>query len=233
LNVGSGAPEIVTGARDGCVKIWDPRQSVPVASVEPAATSSRRECWAVGFGNSFNDEERCVAAGYDNGDLKMLDLRTTKLRWETNVKSGIVCVEFDRKDIAMNKLLVTTLEARFRVFDLRTFHSTEGYASVAEKAHKSTVWAGRHLPQFREVFMTAGGNGSLNLYQYSYPPERSVKDENGEPRGVPGTVKALQSKKLCDQPIVSFDWHSDKCGVCVMSCLDQNVRVAMVTKLKF
>lgn len=30
LNVGSGAPEIVTGSRDGCVKVWDVRQKEPV-----------------------------------------------------------------------------------------------------------------------------------------------------------------------------------------------------------
>jgi WD40 repeat protein len=32
LNVGFGAPEIVTGSRDGCVKVWDIRQKEPVVS---------------------------------------------------------------------------------------------------------------------------------------------------------------------------------------------------------
>lgn len=40
-------------------------------------------------GNSFNDVERFVAAGYDNGDIKMFDLRMMSLKWETNVKSGV------------------------------------------------------------------------------------------------------------------------------------------------
>ena len=26
LNIGNGALEIVTGGRDGCVRVWDPRQ---------------------------------------------------------------------------------------------------------------------------------------------------------------------------------------------------------------
>lgn len=31
------------------------------------------------IGNSFNDDERCVLAGYDNGDVKLFDLRTNKV----------------------------------------------------------------------------------------------------------------------------------------------------------
>lgn len=30
LDIGNGAPEILTGSRDGCVKLWDPRQNTPV-----------------------------------------------------------------------------------------------------------------------------------------------------------------------------------------------------------
>ena len=33
--------------------------------------SSKRECWAVSAGNCFDQEERMVAAGYDNGDVKV------------------------------------------------------------------------------------------------------------------------------------------------------------------
>lgn len=163
---GSGAPELVTGGRDGCVHVWDPRQKDrAVASLEPAEGQRAPDCWAVAFGNSYNDEERCVCAGYDNGDVKLFDLRTNTLRWEANVKNGVCCVEFDRKNIEMNKLVVTCLESKFRVYDMRTYNPDSGYASLTETAHKSTIWAGRHLPQNREVFMTTGGNGSLNLYK--------------------------------------------------------------------
>ena len=40
-------------------------------------------------------------------------------RWETNIGTGVCSVQFDRKDIAMNKLLVTGLESKMRVYDLR------------------------------------------------------------------------------------------------------------------
>ena len=42
-------------------------------------------------------------------------------------------IEFDRKDIEMNKLVATCLESKFHVFDMRTEHPKKGYASVSEK----------------------------------------------------------------------------------------------------
>ena len=41
------------------------------------------------LGNAFNADERTVAAGYDNGDIKLFDLKNMSLRWETNVKNGV------------------------------------------------------------------------------------------------------------------------------------------------
>lgn len=76
------------------------------------------------LGNSYCDEERCIVAGYDNGDIKLFDLRANSIRYETNVANGVTCVEFDRKDIEMNKMVVTTLESKFRLFDMRTQHPT-------------------------------------------------------------------------------------------------------------
>jgi hypothetical protein len=161
----------------------------------------------------------------------MFDLRTNTVRWETNCQNGVVGVEFDRKDIEMNKLIVTTLESKFRIFDLRTHHPVEGHAFMSEKAHKSTVWQGKHLPQNRDLFMTGGGNGGLNIYKYSYPAVRSRDDTEGRAIGVPGTVELLNSRVITTQPIVSFDWSPDKEGLCCMSCLDQTCRVYIVTKL--
>lgn len=35
-----------------------------------------RNCWAVAFGDCHSADDRCLLAGYDNGDVKMFDLRT-------------------------------------------------------------------------------------------------------------------------------------------------------------
>lgn len=231
LSVGCGAPEIVTGSRDGSVKVWDPRQKDrPVAVMEPEDGETKRDCWAVGFGNSYNSEERVVCAGYDNGDIKMFDLKTMSLRWETNVKNGVCCLEFDRRDIKMNKLVVTTLESKVKLFDVRTQHSKEGFPHLTEKAHKSTVWLCRHLPQNREIFMTAGGSGGLCLWKYNYPEKRAVLLD-GEEAGVVGNLTLLQNATLSTQPIGGFDWSPDKQGLAVCTSFDQTFRVLIVTKL--
>lgn len=108
LDIGYGAPEIVTGGRDGCVRLWDPRVQEPVLALEPGEGQPARDCWTVAFGNSFSDEDRCIAAGYDNGDVKLFDLRANAMRYETNVANGVTNIEFDRKDIEMNKMAVST-----------------------------------------------------------------------------------------------------------------------------
>lgn len=69
--INNKAPEIATGSRDGTVKVWDTRQKDrPVAIIAPAKGEVTRDTWAVAFGNSYNDEERVVAAGYENGDVR-------------------------------------------------------------------------------------------------------------------------------------------------------------------
>lgn len=224
-SVGHGAPEIVTGGRDGIARVWDPRVNYPVVSLEPDKGTASRDCWTVTFGNSYNDEERCVLAGYDNGDVKLFDLKTNSVRWEKNFSNGITCAEFDRKDIEMNKIVVTTLESTFQCFDMRTQHNVDGFASLTEKAHRSTVWLGRHLPQNRDVFMTGGGNGGFNIYKYHYPLNRVGKHKkDGLPIGMMGDIELLNSRVISTQPIISFDWSPDRAGLCCMGSLDQSLR---------
>jgi len=214
------------------VRVWDPRQEAPVVSLEPSENEPiKPDCWTVAFGNAFNQVERCLAAGYDNGDVKLFDLRTNCLRWDTNVANGVCGLEFDRADINMNKLTVTTLESKMHIFDMKTYHPEKGYAGMTELAHNSTIWGVRHFPQNRDLFTSLGGNGALNLYKYHYPASRSIKDENDLPVGVAGRVELLNEKVMAQQPIVSVDWNVDKFGLGCSCSLDQQVKVIICTKL--
>jgi len=43
--------------------------------LEPLEKETPPDAWCVSFGNSYNNDERVIACGYDNGDLKLFDLR--------------------------------------------------------------------------------------------------------------------------------------------------------------
>ncbi|XP_055608058.1 dynein axonemal assembly factor 10 [Uranotaenia lowii] len=245
--VNCGAPEVVTGGRDGSVKVWDPRQNaVPVAHISASGEgpAEKRDCWAVGFGNSFNSSERFVVAGYDNGDVKLIDLKMMKEQWTTNVKNGVCGVEFDRKDIQMNKLVVSTLEGGLHVFDMRTQHPEKGFAQLTERnagqslgtngvisGAKSTVWTVKHLPQNRDIFVSCGGSGSVRLWLYHYPAKRVNQIAEGEVCGVPGSLEMLNATTLSTQPVHTFDWSPDRQGLAVCGAFDQTVRVLVTTNL--
>ena len=238
---GHGAPELVTGGRDGCVRVWDPRQKdAPVASFEPppappsdGVPAATRDCWAVAFGNSSDNAERCVAAGYDNGDVKVFDLRAGgAVRFETNVRNGVCSLEFDRREIAMNKLVAACLEGALHVWDARTTHPVHGWACAsAHTPAVATLWGVRHVPQNREVCMVQGGSGALWLYKYVYPDARVAKDADGVPMGVAGHLELLASRDASTQPVGAFDWSPDKEGLAVCGSFDQCVRVLAATGL--
>ena len=227
-----GPPEIATCSRDGAVKVWDARQPAkPVVALQPVDQSKARDCWTVRLGNSCSEDDRVLCAGYDNGDVKLFDLKTQKMLHEFNVSNGVCDLCFDRPDIEMNKLIVSSLEGRVRVYDLRTLNPEVGFAYVEDRVSTGTVWVSKPLPQNRDIFMS-GGAGELTLSRYVYPPERSLKDPTtGVARGVAGTIDEINKARVGDQPINAMDWHPQREGLLVTAALDQTMRVMVVTKM--
>ncbi|KAG1656108.1 WD repeat-containing protein 92 [Nymphon striatum] len=134
--IGVGAPEIATGGHDGSVKIWDTRQKEkPVVNILPQEGNVTRDCWAVAFGNSFSMAERCICSGYDNGDIKMFDLRTMGIKWESNISNGLPL---------WTDTSVTQLAKKLRQSDI--ISQSNFLASCVTVAHLSTMAAPTETP---------------------------------------------------------------------------------------
>lgn len=206
----NGALEIVTGSKNGSLKIWDVRQSeVPVVHLSPESSSSTRNCWSVAFGGSKGDFERCVAAGFDNGDLRLFDLRALKVVFEDNLEHGICGLQFDKKTGSMNRLVASTVNDGLRIYDVSS--ETPEVVFKRKPESSSTIWTVHHLPQDQTKFATLRGNGNLQIWDH-----KSLKCESETP--------------LSSKPVICFDWNPDFKGLGVVGSLDNVVRVVVVNK---
>ncbi|CDJ45214.1 WD domain, G-beta repeat-containing protein, putative [Eimeria tenella] len=227
-------PLAVTGGREGTVKVWDLRTKQSVVSLEPAEGEEAAECWAVCWGDCTEGIGRggVIGCGYDNGDVKLFDLRSMRLLTERNLDYGVCGIATDRADICLNKLLVAALEGRLFTADLRTCHPEEGYAFGEQQISAGTIWGVYPLPQNREIAAASCGSGTVTVLLYSYPEQRSLTDpETGLARGIVGTQQVLNDAEVSSQPVVAWDWHPQKTGLAVCASLDQQIRLTVVTKL--
>ena len=226
----NGGLEIVTGSRDGFVKVWDPRTSYAVLSVPPLAGST--DCWTVCFGTDHPNSDRVVVAGYETGLVRLIDLRVNKVRWEKDIKNGVCHVSFDRKDINMNKLSVACMNGVLNIYDMRTYNEQSGFAGLEYMVNNTTLWGCHFLPQDREIMATCGGNGQMNMYRYSYPMKRSIENQDGSRLGVAGSLECIgKSECLTTQPLVSFDWNRDKRGLFATVSFDQILTIGICANL--
>ena len=231
-NMNYGTPEVVTGGKDGIVKVWDLRGDKPAILLEPKGIEKNNpECWSVAYGGCFNREERNLGIGYDNGDIKIYDLRMDKLIYGENFKSGICSIEFDKKNIPLNKMLASTLDSKIYLFDLKNFEKNNNlrYEKLSDEINYTTYWGTKFIPQKRDLFISMGGDGSLNLYKYNHS-DVNVTEENNKNKNN-GKITLINSNMVCTQPIIGFDWHNIKLGLSCLVAFDRTVKICTMNKL--
>jgi len=225
---------VVTGSRDGSVKVWDIRaKEKAVASMQPLEGNPSHDCWTVAFGSSSDSADKIIAAGFDNGDVKIFDLRAMSVLWETHVSNGVCSLAFDSSTNGVKKLSATCLCGYFYSWNLNSFQSIAKHPEITEKLNKCnhTIWGGRFLHQNRNILLTFDGSGSVKVLNYK-SKDNLLDSKKSSLMNSPSCVEKLQETQLSEQPISSFDWSPDKLGLAVSTSFDQKIRVLAVTNLE-
>lgn len=154
---GNGA-EIVTGGQDGTIKVWDPRQGAAVVCISAVKKedggSGSKDCWTVSFADGSSQNDRIIGAGFDNGDIKVIDLRILKERWSYNVGSGVCKLSCDKKNTKTKRLVAGTVDGGVHLFNANQFEKK--IADHVRAAESSSIWSINYLPQKDNIFASVG-----------------------------------------------------------------------------
>ena len=129
-------------------------------------------------------------------------------------------------------MIVTTLGSKFYLYDLNNLnnlnYTNNNYNSIENKdvknpvykklyvENKTQLWGAKFLPQEKNMFLSLGGNGSLNLYKF----EKSDFIDNNKEK-----LKIINSCRLSSLPIIGFDWHFIKTDLACLVSLDNSIRI--------
>lgn len=231
-NSEEGTPLIVTGSRDGTVKVWDVRvKERASACMKPIEGTMAHDCWTVAFGRS-NLEGQVVAAGFDNGDIKVFDLRAMTTYWETHVHTGVCSVTFDSSVHPIRKICATGLQGSIHLWNWPASSQNRNSSEWTDKTdkNKQTVWGVRYLKQNRDIIATYDGSGAIKVWKHRLSKESVLPSDcdNGHTKG----LEKLHECQISKQPISSFDWSPDMPGLAVSTSFDQKVRLLAFTNME-
>uniref|UniRef100_A0A1D2A1S6 Uncharacterized protein n=1 Tax=Auxenochlorella protothecoides TaxID=3075 RepID=A0A1D2A1S6_AUXPR len=217
-----GPPEVVSGAADGRVLVWDARQ--PERPVAQLCGGTSAAAWAVALGGAGTEQDRSVLAGRQDGTISLWDLRAGTLLWSGSMEGQGVCgLAFDRRGIVMNKAYAAGMGGRLATINLRPCQPDHGRALEVQQARMDSVlWGVAPLPQNREVLAVHAGDGSLSVHAYHYADSRHEV----------GGMEQLSHAQVAQQGIPSFDWHPQREGLWVAAAYDQQLRIGCVTGLR-
>lgn len=201
---GVGSSEILTGGRDGEVKLWDRRcLEKPVVRMFPESGETRRDCWSVSHSGL---ETKLVCSGFDNGDIKVFDLKNLKILWETSVSKGVSNVTLNpEKDCT--RLYAGTVNGRLYSWDVNAPAET-----VSTQLDKSTVWETQVIG---DKLVSVLGSGALCVAELS-------EDK----------MELVMTHQVSEPPLTTLAPSRDKPGLIATSSFDKSIRIYFYTGLK-
>jgi len=203
---GAGSSEILTGGRDGEVKLWDRRSpQSAIVRMFPEGGESRRDCWTVAHAGA---DARVVAAGFDNGDIKVFDLRNMKLSWETSLSRGVSTLLLRPSAGRGLQLVAGTVNGKLLQWSVDAPDKP-----VSAQLDKSTVWDTQVMQD--DTLVSCLGSGALCVSQ-------AAKDK----------VECVLSHQVSEPPLNSLAASKDKPGLVATSSFDKNIRIFFYTGLK-
>jgi len=212
---------VVTGGRDGQVRIWD-RRDLKQCAIKIVGDKCH-DVWTV----TTKDNQIC--AGYSNGDIRMFDIRTTdKVTWETNFGAGGATSLYFMPD---KRLAGGGAGGGVTVWDLLTRHKTRGYTRTDRKVDSSCVWSVNPSPDDENIIVVTLGSGGVQLLKFNPPGHRVMIGSDGINVGTPGDLRPVANVQCSDRPITSWHWSNDRPGLGIATGLDQKIRVTIVTNI--
>eukprot|EP00088_Acartia_fossae_P008500 TRINITY_DN1405_c0_g1_i15.p1 TRINITY_DN1405_c0_g1~~TRINITY_DN1405_c0_g1_i15.p1 ORF type:complete len:335 (-),score=57.98 TRINITY_DN1405_c0_g1_i15:64-1068(-) len=214
---GFGSSQIVTGGRDGELKLWDTRSldSPPSLRMAPEAGQARKQCWTVASSaHEDHSTSNYITAGFDNGDIKVFDVRNSKIAWETSLSRGVskLSILSGREDDSQKSVLVAGT-ANGKLFQW-PLSSPDKMAS--HQMDKATVWEVQPVSENKKnLVLAALGSGALH-----------VLNLDGE------KIETVATHQVSEPPLTGLSANKEKPGLIVTSSFDKTIRVLYYTGLK-
>ena len=149
--------------------VYDSRQDgKPVAEINPPA-GKKRDCWAVKFAHDIGGE-RSVCAGFDSGELLMVDLRTMRVHWSDKLASGICSLSVSDRSSDSPLLAVSGLDGLAQVYDIVNKQPTARAAIAAAPLPAGTAarkpitrWRTQFAPKDPDTLLFFNSDGAADI----------------------------------------------------------------------
>ena len=115
-------------------------------------------------------------------------------------------------DIYKNSNYNTNYNSKLYLYDLSNLENNKKLCNEVN----TTIWGAKFFPHERDIFVSLGGDGNLNFYNY----DKNLFINNNNDK-----LNVVAYNNICSSPIIGFDWHLIKNGLACLISLDNTVRI--------